>query len=254
MIVKFFNPTAELAILLERLLPTHIIGKRSSCIDLIFASQPNLVVESGVQSSLHQNCHHQIVFARFNLKVVFPPPYEREVWHFKKANVDHIRKAINGFQWEKSFQNMNVNDMVHLFNRTIKNILHNFIPHETITCDDRDPPWINSSIRRLIQDKNEAYKRFKRSNNNNQYFENFQSLQNLLGVSIEASKERYYSRLSMKLMEPSTSPKTYWSVLKSFHNNKKIPCIPPIFHQNRFATNSKKKPNCLILFLLSNNQ
>ena len=104
---------------LEQLIhePTHIIGERSSCIDLIFASQPYLVVESGVQSSLHQNCHHQIVLARFNFKVVFPTPYKREVWHFKKANVDHIRKAINGFQLEKSFQNMNVNDMVHLFNR-----------------------------------------------------------------------------------------------------------------------------------------
>ena len=71
---------------------------------------------------------------------------------------------------------MNVNDMVDLFKRIIKNILRNLIPHETITCDNRDPPWINSSIRRLIQDKNEAYKRFKRRNNNNQYFENFQSL------------------------------------------------------------------------------
>ena len=37
--------------------------------DLIFASQPNLIVESGVQSSLHQNYHPQIVFARSNLKV-----------------------------------------------------------------------------------------------------------------------------------------------------------------------------------------
>ena len=109
--------------------------------------------------SLHQNCHHQMVFARFNLKVVFPLPYEREVWHLKKANIVHIRKAINGFQWEKSFQN--------------------------ITCDDRDPPWINSSIRRLTQDKNEAYKSFKRRNNNNQYFENFQSLQNLLGSPLK---------------------------------------------------------------------
>ena len=97
-------------------------------------------MESGVQSSLHQNCHHLIVFAKFNFKVIFPPPYERDVSHFKKPNVDHIRKAINGLQWEKSFQNMNVNGMVHLFNRTIKNILHNSIPHEIITCDDRDPP------------------------------------------------------------------------------------------------------------------
>ena len=74
-----------------------------------------------------------------NLKVVFPPPYERELLYLKKTNVDHIRKAINGFQWEKSLQHMNVNDMVHLFNRTIKNILHNFITHEIITCDDKDP-------------------------------------------------------------------------------------------------------------------
>ena len=106
---------------------THITD-RSSCIDLAFASQPNLVVASGVESSLHQNCHHQIVFARFNLKVVFPPPYEREVWHFKKANVDHIRKAINGFQWEKSFQIRNVKDTVHLFNKNYQKYITKLYP------------------------------------------------------------------------------------------------------------------------------
>ena len=132
---------------------------------------------------------------------------------------------------------MNVNGMVLLFNRTAKNILHNFTPHEIITCDDRDQPWINISIRRLIQDKNKACKRLKRSNNNSQHFENCQSRQNLLDVSIEASKQRYYSRLSTKLTEPSTSTKTYWSVLMYFYNNKKLPRIPPMFHKNRFVTN-----------------
>ena len=172
----------------------------------------------------------------------------------KKQMLTILEKPINGFQWEKSFQNMNVNEMVHLFKRTIKNILHNFIPHETIACDDRDPPSINSSIRRLIQDKSEACKRFKRSNNNSQYYENFQSLQNLLGNSIEASKERHYSRLSKKLMEPCASPKTFWSALKSFHNNKKIPCILPIFLENRFVTNFTAKAElfkvlCYLQFL-----
>ena len=42
-------------------------------------------------------------------------------------------------------------------------------------------------------------------------------------------------------MESSASPKKYLSVLNSFHNNKKIPCIPTIFHENRFVTNLKKK-------------
>ena len=75
---------------------------------------------------------------------------------------------------------MNVNGMVHLFNRTIKNILHNFVLLQIIPCDDRDPPWDDSSMRRLIQDRNEADMLFKRSNNNCQLFEKFQSVQNLV--------------------------------------------------------------------------
>ena len=39
--------------------PTHILQHSSSCIDLIFVNQPNLVVDSGIHPSLHLNCHHQ---------------------------------------------------------------------------------------------------------------------------------------------------------------------------------------------------
>ena len=39
---------------------THVLNNSSSCIDLTFTSQWNLVTESGVHSSLHVNCHHQV--------------------------------------------------------------------------------------------------------------------------------------------------------------------------------------------------
>ena len=35
----------------------------SACIDLLFISQRNLPLESGVCSFLHTNSHHQIIFA-----------------------------------------------------------------------------------------------------------------------------------------------------------------------------------------------
>ena len=38
-----------------------------------------------------------------------------------------------------------------------------------------------------------------------------------------------------------TSPKSYWSILKTFLNNKKIPCIPPLLHSDKFSTNFKEK-------------
>ena len=52
--------------------PTHLTGNSSSCIDFVFTSQPNLVMESGLHSSFHPNCHHQIAFAKFNLKIFYP--------------------------------------------------------------------------------------------------------------------------------------------------------------------------------------
>ena len=100
-------------------------------------------MESGVHSSLHENCHHQITFVKFNLKIYYPPPYEREGWHYQKANSENIRKTINEFPWERHFANSDVDEKVYLFNKTIKNIVSNYIPHETIVCNDRDPPWIN---------------------------------------------------------------------------------------------------------------
>ena len=46
--------------------PTHILHNSRSCIDLIFTSQPNMVIDSGVHASLHANCHHQIMSAKFD--------------------------------------------------------------------------------------------------------------------------------------------------------------------------------------------
>ena len=51
--------------------PTHILQHSSSCIDLIFVNQPNLVIDSGIHPSLHQNCHHQIIFCKLNLKIEY---------------------------------------------------------------------------------------------------------------------------------------------------------------------------------------
>ena len=48
--------------------PTNFEPNKSpSCIDLIFSTQPDLVVESGVHPSLFNTCHHQIIFAKSRL-------------------------------------------------------------------------------------------------------------------------------------------------------------------------------------------
>ena len=77
--------------------PTHILPNSSSCIDLIFTNQPNLVTEGGVYPSLHPKCHHQIVFAKLNLNVEYPPLYERLIWDDKNTNIPSFNRAIEIF-------------------------------------------------------------------------------------------------------------------------------------------------------------
>ena len=47
--------------------------------------------------------------------------------------------------------------------------------------------------------------------------------------------------MSQKLFNKATSSKAYWSILKTFLNDKKIPCIPPVFHDNKFAIDFREK-------------
>ena len=60
-------------------------------------------MDSGIHPSLQASSHHQINFVKFNLKIHYPPPYKREVWHFHKADINVNRRAMNEFNWERDF-------------------------------------------------------------------------------------------------------------------------------------------------------
>ena len=165
---------------------------------IYFKWQPNLSVESGTQPSLHPNCHHQIIYAKFNLEVLYPPPYTREVWHYKDSNVDLIRRSINEFDWDRAFTNKHVEEKVLIFNNTVLNVLSNFIPHELIVCDDRDPPWLNGKIKLLINEELRTYNGYRKNIGNSQLRKNLSSLQQRLHDLIDDSKQKYFLRLLQK--------------------------------------------------------
>ena len=58
---------------------------------------------------------------------------------------------------------------------------------------------------------------------------------------MENAKSEYYSKLSMKLSNAGTSSKTYWSILKSFLNDNKIPIIPLLYHNGNFINDFRQK-------------
>ena len=163
-----------------------------------------------------------------------------------------LRRAINEFNWQRSFLNTNVNEKVDIFNSTILNIFSNFILHISVVCDGKDPPWFNKKIRALIQEKNVAFKNYRNNRGNIDLKCRLKYLQTCLNASIEVAKEKYYHNTVNKLMNTQKNSKVYWYLLKIFLNNKKIPIIPPLFYENRFITDFKEKDNFLIFYFLNN--
>ena len=60
---------------------------------------------------------------------------------------------------------------------------------------------------------------------------------------ISSTKTLYYENLAKNLNNPLLQTKTYWSILKTSYNDKKIPLIPPLLIDNKFVTDVQTKAN-----------
>ena len=63
-----------------------------SCIDLTFSTNQNLISKYGVDASIFDKCHHNIIYGKIDIHVPLPPKYVREIWDHSKADVQNIKK------------------------------------------------------------------------------------------------------------------------------------------------------------------
>ena len=97
----------------------------------------------------------------------------------------------------------------------------NFIPHEIIICDDKDPPWFNTRIKSHLQTKNKVFKNYRINKTNIQLCNELNFLQERLKGLITKSKNNCYERVANKLNNFQRNSRAYWSLLKCFLNNKR---------------------------------
>ena len=85
-------------------------NKTQSCIDLVITDQPNLVpnlvLDCGTRASLDSFCHHEITYCKVNFNIPPPPPFERDIWHYDRANIPLLQRSMFKFPW---LQHLNIN-------------------------------------------------------------------------------------------------------------------------------------------------
>ena len=222
------------------------MGDSKSCIDVTFTDQPNLFLESGVHTSLHEQCHHEIVFGELSIRHLTPPPYCRRIRFYDRADVLAIRKSIQMFHWRETIGGLSCpNQQVEMLTEILLNIFSNFIPNEVTTVKPQQAPWVTKSIKNFIRKKNRKYKNFVRIGHPNDKQEAINYMISRGSKLIQDAKDRYFKKIGAKLSSPETGIKTYWSLINKLLNKAKISIIPPLLENDIFVLDFTEKAEIL---------
>ena len=153
-----------------------------------------------------------------------------------------IKRCISNFHWEQHFRlNPDPNWQVNFFTDTIMNIMTNFIPNKTIQVVPSDPPWIDQSLKSMLNKQNRMYKNYKKHGFKpcdklvvDKFREDCES-------RIQIAKSNYLNKLGNRLIDPNTSQKSYWKIINRVMNKCKAPKIPPLLVNNKYIINCKEK-------------
>ena len=170
---------------------------------------------------LHSSCHHQIIFSKFNLKIYYSPSYSIKVWHFEEANADLIRRALNYFNGERPFSNTNINEKVCIFNKSVLNILSNFISHKKDYTTIRIPCGLTLKLS-LLHAKSKVSKNYRKNKSNIDLLNKLNFLHKRLNNLITKSKNNLYERMINRLNKFQRNPKFQFFVTFCQDNIAKI--------------------------------
>ena len=90
-------------------------------------------------------------FASSALSFEYPPPYQRFIWNYKRANVNSIKQALYQVNWSTILSNKDVHQQLNIPNSIILNVFTNYVSNKVITIDDKDPFWMTDFIKSNIE-------------------------------------------------------------------------------------------------------
>ena len=101
-----------------------------SCIDFTFCTNQSVTSNYGVHVSIFDKYQRNTIYGKINITVLLAPTYVQEVWNYKKANTENIKKTTSNFDWNKAFEKHSVDEKIELLHKTLLNIFRNYIQNK----------------------------------------------------------------------------------------------------------------------------
>ena len=181
---------------------------------MIFTQQPNLLSYSGVHTSLHNNCQSNNL-AHINLLIEHPPSYHRLIWYCSNADILNIRKSISSINWSHLFSDNHIDIIIIIFLKSVLNFFKSFVPNRHVVFDNKEPVWMNQSIKQLIKKRDSFFSKYQSQGRRDEDLHIVTSLTDKTNEQISNNRKSYFLDLPNQLNDKCLNPKNagpFWDL------------------------------------------
>ena len=167
--------------------------------------------------------------------------YKRKVFMFDRGDFESYRQQLSLVDWDSLLVRDDIDISTSNITRALIDAANTNIPNRVITVRKDNPPWLTSSIKRVIRRKNRLHKREKKSNLPG-HWERFRIARNKCNNLVSNAKITHYSKVSENIRLEKAGSKNWWTLVKSLTgNNECSRTIPPIEHNGNLVVDDIEK-------------
>ncbi|CAG2232580.1 unnamed protein product [Mytilus edulis] len=191
--------------------------RKENTLDLILTSHPSFKLRCKPLPSIG-NSDHDIVLLDIACKPLKPKPVKRKIYLWKKADIYKIKEDLETFKTSfKNTCNRTVESMWQSFKSEIQKTIEKRVPTK-MTQGRHTHPWMNTAIRRKINQKQKAHKKARKTKKKRDQ-DRYKRLRQEVQWEIRQANKKYMEEVSSNYKDNS---KKFWSYIKSKECSKAI--------------------------------
>lgn len=145
--------------LINKTMPTHFTSTSATLLDLFFTeSLSRVLLYDQLSASLFSR--HDLIFLSYDFKISLKE--EKITFRdFKNIDMLSLEDELLGISWNQIYTMPTVDEQILFLHNNIQYLYEKFVPVKTKMLRPTEKPWFSNRIKLLINDRNEAYERWK---------------------------------------------------------------------------------------------
>ena len=138
--------------------PTHTSG---NVLDLVISKDDQLIQNVSYEGRLGKSDHEMIITTVKMEMVDFDIPTRMR--NYNLANFGEMRKEVGNVDWESALDQAGVEESWSIIKRCLEDLVDKWVPWKRPRKGRMAPKWMNAEVRKAVNEKKKAWKRWKTS-------------------------------------------------------------------------------------------